>query len=218
METEILVSGTAVLRVLPDRAVLRVEVEGEAQTRDEAYAQAAPLATAVDQAIERRRDAVERVITASLVVHPRTRWKRGQSVRTGWRAARTTVLEVTGFAVLGDLMAELAAAGGAVDGPHWVLDADNPVYEEARRRAAADARVRADAYAGALGLRVTAVAWVAEPGLRRGGGGGGAEVAFARHAGAPMAAAGGFDETIEVTPDEVPVTASVEVGFTFGEA
>lgn len=218
METEILVSGTAVLRVLPDRAVLRVEVDGEGQARDEAYGQAAPLAAAVDEVLERHRGPIERVVTASLMVHPKTRWKRGQSIRTGWRASRVTMAEVTDFTILGDLLAELAAAGGAVDGPNWVLDPDNPVHVEARRQAAADARARADAYAQALGLRVVAVAWVAEPGLRRGSGGGFGDdgVAFARAAAAP--AGGGFDEPISVTPDELPVSAKVEVGFTFGAA
>lgn len=218
METEILVSGTAVLRVLPDRAVLRVEVDGEGQTRDQAYGQAAPLAAAVDEVLERHRGPIERVVTASLMVHPKTRWKRGQSIRTGWRASRVTIVEVVDFTVLGDLLAELAAAGGAVDGPNWVLDADNPVHVEARRQAAADARQRADAYAEALGLQVVAVAWVAEPGLRRGSGGGFGDdgVAFARAAAAP--AGGGFDETISVTPDELPVNCKVEVGFTFGAA
>jgi uncharacterized protein len=218
METEILVSGTAVLRVQPDRAVLRVEVDGEGQTRDQAYGQAAPLALAVDEVLERHREPIERTVTASLMVHPKTRWKRGQSIRTGWQASRVTIVEVVDFTVLGDLLAELAAAGGAVDGPNWVLDPDNPVHVEARRQAAADARQRADAYAEALGLRVVAVAWVAEPGLRRGSGGGFGDdgVAFARASAAP--AGGGFDETISVTPDELPVSCKVEVGFTFGAA
>ena len=49
------------------------------------------------------------------------------------------MLEVTDFAVLGDLLAELAAAGGRSTGLPGSLDPDNPVHVEARRRAAADA-------------------------------------------------------------------------------
>lgn len=52
-------------------------------------------------------------------------------------------------------------------GRFWQLDPDNPVYTEARRLAAEDARRRADAYASALGLGIGAVEWLAEPGLRR---------------------------------------------------
>ena len=216
MDTEIVVKGSATLRVMPDRAVLRVEVDGEGQSRDEAYRQAAPLATAVDGVVERHRPAVAQAVTASLTVHPRSRWKRGQSVRTGWRASRTTILEVTEFAALGDLLAELATAGGAVDGPDWVLDPDNPVHVEARRQAAADARARADAYADALGLRVTGLAWLAEPGLRQGGGPD-YPVAPAA-AGARLMAAGEVEEVIDVTPAEMPVRASVEAGFSYTDA
>jgi len=216
MDTEIVVKGSATLRVMPDRAVLRVEVDGEGQSRDEAYRQAAPLATAVDGVVERHRPAVAQAVTASLTVHPRARWKRGQSVRTGWRASRTTILEVTEFAALGDLLAELATAGGAVDGPDWVLDPDNPVHVEARRQAAADARARADAYADALGLRVTGLAWLAEPGLRQGGGPD-YPVAPAA-AGARLMAAGEVEEVIDVTPAEMPVRASVEAGFSYTDA
>jgi hypothetical protein len=216
METEIVVRGSATVRLLPDRALLRVEVDGDAQSRDEAYRQAEPLATRVDEVVERHRPAIDRVVTAALTVRPKTRWKRGESVRTGWRASRTTLLDVTDFAVLGDLFAELAAAGASVDGPTWAIDPDNPGHDEARHLAAADARERAAAYAAALGLRVTAVAWVAEPGLRLGRDGHTVELAAMAAPG--MARSAAIEETIEVTPDELPVTAQVEVGFTFATA
>ena len=155
---------------MPDRALVRVTIEADGAARDDAYREAARLAGQVDAALAHRQAAVDRTITTSLVVHPKTRWKKGESVRTGWRASRTSVVEVVDFSVLGDLLAELAAAGAAVDGPTWQLDPTNPVHHEVRRLAAADARTRADAYAAALGLRVTGVAWVAEPGLRQPGG------------------------------------------------
>jgi uncharacterized protein YggE len=65
MDTDIVVKGSATLRVMPDRAVLRVEVDGEGQPRDEAYRQAAPRAAAVDEVVERHRTAIAQVVTAS---------------------------------------------------------------------------------------------------------------------------------------------------------
>ena len=199
---------------MPDRALVRVEVEADGAARDDAYREAARLAGQVDAALAHRQTAVDRTITTSLVVHPKTRWRKGESVRTGWRASRNSVVEVVDFSVLGDLMAELAAAGAAVDGPTWQLDPTNPVHQDVRRLAAADARTRADAYAAALGLRVTGVAWVAEPGLRQPGQD---NVGYA-----PMmrsAFAGGApdqpEEVIDVTPDEITVDAAVDVAFTF---
>ncbi len=197
---------------MPDRAIVRVTIEADGSGRDDAYREAARLADRVDEAVAGRDTATDRVITTSLVVHPRTRWRKGESVRTGWRASRTSVIEVVDFSVLGDLLAELAAAGAAVDGPTWQLDPTNPVHTEVRRLAAADARARADAYAAALGLRVTGIQWVAEPGLRQPADAGGFTPMMAR-----MAVAGGVTEpdVIDVTPDEITVDAAVDVAFTF---
>jgi uncharacterized protein len=214
VDSEIVVRGTGQVRVLPDRASLRVEVDGDGGSRDEAYQQAAPLASAVDRVLEAHAERLARVVTAALAVQPKTRWRRGESVRTGWRASRVTLLDVTDFARLGDLFAELAAAGGAVQGPTWTIEPTNPAQDEARRLAAADARRRADAYADALGLRITGVAWVSEPGLRPGTNGGGPPMmrAMAMPAGAAESMA---DEVIDVSPEEMLLDTTVEASFTY---
>jgi hypothetical protein len=213
MDSEIVVRGTGEVRVLPDRAVVRVVVDGEGPSRDAAYDQAAPLAAQVDAVLDARADGIERTTVAALAVQPKTRWRKGESIRTGWQASRASVVEVTDLGALGDLFAELATAGGAVQGPTWQVDRTNPAHVEARRLAAEDARSRADAYAAALGLRVGGVAWVSEPGLRVGPPG---EIGpQARFAMAEAAIGGMAEDVIDVTPDEVMITAAVEVGFTF---
>jgi uncharacterized protein len=210
VDAEIVVRGEAVARVLPDRATVRAVVDGDGATRDEAYAAAAEPARAVDEVIERFGEVITRTSTSSLVVQPTTRWHKGESRRTGWRASRTSSIEVEDLGQLGDLAAALAVAGAAIDGPRWQLDPTNPIHEQLRQAAAKDARGRADAYASALGLGLGAVAWVAEPGLRRTDGG--EQALYAR---AAMGAHGGGEDVIEVTPEEIEVEVSVEVGFSF---
>ena len=61
-------------------------------------------------------------------------------------------------------MAGLVEASAAITGPEWTLAPTNPAHAEARRAAAEDARLRATAYAEALGLELGPVAWVSEPG------------------------------------------------------
>jgi len=214
MEDQVIVRGTGEARTLPDRAIVRVEIEGEGNTRDDAYREAARLAAAVDQVVARHADGIERNTTAALVVHPKSRWRRGESVRTGWRGSRTTLLEVVDFARLGDLFADVAGAGGAVAGPYWRLDPANPAHAEARRLAAEDARRRAETYAGALGLRITGISWIAEPGLR--------DRPEPQHVAFAAAAPGGArfeaaaaEEVIDITPEELTVGAAVDVGFRF---
>jgi uncharacterized protein len=214
MEAEIIVRGEGQARALPDRVLVTATVESEGGSRDEAYSATAELAKQVDEVLARHDGAIDRASTAALVVHPKTRWRKGEAVRTGWQASRTTVLDVVDFARLGDLIAELAAAGAAISGESWRLDPTNPAHGEARRLAADDARRRAHEYAEALGLTVQAVTWVAEPGLRKGDSGGGWHPVARNIAYSPTA--GGEDaEIIDVAPDEMVVSAAVEVGFTF---
>lgn len=66
---------------------------------------------------------------------------------------------------IGRLMSQaVARARARVDGPPWRFKPDNPARAEACRQAATDARRKAGAYAGALGLRLGEVLKVAEPG------------------------------------------------------
>jgi len=212
MEREIVVKGEGEARCLPDRAVVGVTVDAQSSSRDGAYQEAAATAKQVDDAIESRRAALGRVTTAALVVQPTTRWRKGEVSNTGWRAARTSRVEVTGFEQLGELIAELTAAGADISGPRWEIDAGNPVHRDARRAAAEDARRRAEDYAAALGLGLDEVAWITEPGLRAAPANGSIRALAA----AGMPPSPDANEVIDVTPEELTVGATVEVGFALG--
>jgi uncharacterized protein YggE len=212
MEPEIVVRGTGELQVLPDLATLQIVVSADHATPDGAQARRGEVVEQVDAVLAAHAEAISRTLPAAVGVQPRTRWQRGEAVQTGWRATRTTLVEVTGLDAIGRIMAAVAQAGAEVTGPRWSLVPDNPAHEAARRAAAADARRRAEAYADALGLTLGPVAWVAEPGLRRPGPDGGGYMA--PRAAMTLAAAGGVEGAVEeVTPAEVTIEAAVEVGF-----
>lgn len=211
MEREILVEGAAEVRVPPDRAIVHATVDADGPDRDEAYRAAAAAAADVDAVLADHAAAIDRTTTAALLVQPLTRWRDGESLRTGWRATRQTALEVTDFERFGELLAALAAAEAALAGPTWRVDAANPAHHRVRREAAADARRRAVAYADGIGLAVGTVLWMAEPGLRApedGRPGRGAELMAAMAV--PMAPDA---PTIDVAPDELTIRAAVEVAF-----
>jgi uncharacterized protein YggE len=90
-----------------------------------------------------------------------------------------------------------------------VIDDDNEAHRTVRRDAAADARQRAEDYASGLGVATGEVVAVNEPGLRT------ETFAAAELSFAPQArAAGGMpDEVIDVQPEDVVITAAVEVTF-----
>jgi len=206
------VRGEGEVRTLPDRATIRVTVEANEVSRDDAYRGAAGLSAAVDAVLQDEEGAIDRVITTGLVVQPRTRWRKGEAVRSGWRASRTTVVELAVLDHVGELLARLVGAGASISGPEWSVSATHEAQREARRDAALDARRRAEDYAAALGLTLTGVAWVSEPGLR--GGGEAPPVPMARAAAMARFAGEAAEEApIDVSPEEITVRASVEVGF-----
>jgi uncharacterized protein YggE len=213
MEREIVVRGTGEACALPDQANLRVEVTADRKTQEEAHDARTKLAAAVDEVLDRQADAIARTTIASLVVQPRTRWHRGEDIRSGWRASRTSFVDVVMMDAQGEIMAGLVDAGAAVQGPQWSMAPTNIAYDQARAAAAEDASRRAQSYAAALGLSVGPVAWVAEPGLRRPPGPPvPVEVGIAPMAAAAVVATDAEPE--RVTPAELTVRVDVEVGFT----
>lgn len=211
MEQEIIVRGYGEARSMPDRAIVHVTIESKSRSRKAAYANAAEISAEVDRVVENRRDTIARETATGMVVQPTTKWEKGENIRTGWMAVRTSSLEVVGFDQLGELTAELATAGAAISGPRWELGPNNLAYREARRSASEDARHRAEDYASALGLGVDGVSWISEPGLRLSGDFG--EPTRMRAAAMPSMAPSEDEEIIEVTPQEITAAATVEVAF-----
>ncbi|HZM29796.1 MAG TPA: SIMPL domain-containing protein [Acidimicrobiales bacterium] len=212
MEPEIVVRGTAEARALPDRARLRVDVTADHRDQDAAYRARAEIAARVDAVLAEHAAAVDRTTVAGLRVQPRTRWANGRELHEGWRASRTTLVELVGLDALGPIMAGLVEAGAAVTGPDWTLAPTNPAHAEARRGAAEDARLRAAAYAEALGLDLGPVAWVSEPGLRKGVPAGGPPP-VTRGTAVAFRAADAEPPAEDLPASEMTVEAAVEVGF-----
>jgi uncharacterized protein len=221
MEREVVVRGIGEARALPDLASLTVEVTADHKSRDEAYQARSLLAARVDEVLTLHKDAIARTTLASLWVQPLTRWHRGEELHTGWRASRTSFVEVSGLDSLGDIMSGVVEAGAAVRGPQWSMAPTNPAYDRARRVAAEDARTRAESYAEALGLLLGPVAWVAEPGLRDGPGRPPAPVPVAAQVtrldaetlAAGSAAPEATEPTENLTPSEMTIEVALEVGF-----
>jgi len=208
LEQQIAVCGEAERQAPADLAALMVVVQVDSVDQATAYERAAELTAAVDAVLEQRTSAIGLRQAAVVVVQPTTRWVDGEEQRTGWRAVRSTSLDVTALDELSPLLAELVAAGAIVHGPAWRLRPEHPVAAEVRAAAAADARNRATSYAEGLGVRVGRVDWIAEPGLRAVPLGG--QMGSAR--GRAMAMAAESSE-MAVAPATLTVTAAVEVAF-----
>ena len=207
-DQQIIVRGEAEREAPADVAALSVVVQVDAADQAGAYQRATELSASVDDVLEQRASALGPRQAAVVVVQPTTRWVDGEEQRTGWRAVRSTSLDVTALDELSPLLAELVAAGAIVHGPAWRLRPEHPVAAEVRAAAAVDARNRATSYAEALGVRVGRVDWIVEPGLRAVALGG----QMGSAPGRLMATAAESGE-MAVAPATLTVMASVEVAF-----
>jgi uncharacterized protein len=203
------VRGVGEVRTMPDLASVRVGVDGEGVSRDEAYQKASATASAVDGVLAAFESAIDRVTTAGLAVQPNTRWRKGETQRTGWQALRVSVVEIIDTSRVGELLNALAGAGASISGLCWMVAPANEAFALARRRAGHDARERAEQYAHALNIKLGPVAWASEPGLR----GTGRIDAMAARAAAGGMGAGAAEEPISVNPEEVTIHATLEVAY-----
>jgi uncharacterized protein YggE len=208
-----IVRGVGEVRVMPDLASVQVGIDAEGQSRDEAYQKASTTASAVDGVLAEYEAAIGRVTTAALDVQPTTRWRKGETRRTGWQASRVSVVEINDTSRLGELLNALAGAGASISGLCWMVAPANQAFALARQRAGQDARARAEQYAQALSIKLGPVAWAAEPGLRSTG----RIDAMAARAAAGAMGAPAAEEPISVNPEEVTIHAALEVGYSIAQ-
>jgi hypothetical protein len=160
----IVVSGTGRVSVEPDVADLRLGVAVTRATVDAARAVAAEtmaaiLAAVADAGVERRD-----VRTALLSVQPRYEYRENQPpTLAGYDLANVVEVTVRDLARLGDVVdGTLKAGATSLDQLSFRLADPEPAEREARLRAMAVARARADVLAEAAGLAIVAVSDIVE--------------------------------------------------------
>lgn len=211
------VVGTASRWQKADHADVTFTVTRQGRSSADAVTAAGEAYAALDAALAGAAGSIERRTTTSLSVHetghhdPET----GRWVRDGFEAARS---QTARFAPMAGAGAALRSIVGAVpdlalQGPSFGLRPDNPVHAEVRAEAAASARSSAEAYASGVGLVLGEVLRLTEPGTS-GGGPPWADAPMARmamKAGAPFDDGSGAAVLVDLTDEDVEVTATIEL-------
>jgi uncharacterized protein YggE len=203
------VRGESAVPVQPDELRLQLTLTEVRQAVGEAYDEVAKRAAQLAGVLsELGIDESARSTSAVLVREEREYDdERGRTVHRGYSATSSTHLRVADPSIAGRLIQQAVTETGAqVSGPWWHVAEENPARLEACRRAASNARAKAEAYAEALGTRLGAVAEVSEPDPRVGPG-----VHRAAQAGfMPLMPDG---PEIPVEGGELEVRAAVEVSY-----
>lgn len=165
-EGSIIVSGTGRVAVSPDVADLRLGVVVTRPTVDAARAEAASTMTAIIAALDtagiERRD----VRTSLVSVQPRYDYRDGKApLLTGYEISELVEVTVRDLERVGDVIDGTLAAGATrLDDLSFRVADPTAAEREARQRAMAEARARADVLAEAAGISVTGVVGIVEGG------------------------------------------------------
>ncbi len=203
---QISVSGTGRVELAPDMATVRIGVTHQDEEAGVAMQMTSDAVAAMLGRVEELGIAARDVQTAGLSLNPVWRERpvepgqSGEMAISGYEASNLVTLRLRNLAQVGDVLGALISDGAnRLDGLSFGLQDPQAAADAARRAAVADARRKAELYAGAAGVTLGAVTSLSETG------GGGRPMMMEM---ASMRA-----DSVPVAAGEVGVTAQVQMVF-----
>ncbi len=160
-----IVASGEVTRV-PDMAVVSAGVQTMQPTATAAIEQNAAQMERVRAALKRAGIADKDIQTSSISLNPDYRYVENQPPQlTGYRASNNVSVKFRDLKRTGSILDALVREGAnQINGPSLTIDKPESAYDEARTKAIANGRARADLYARALGMRIVRLLAVSESG------------------------------------------------------
>ncbi len=159
-------STTGTVSRVPDLAVISAGVVTRAPTASGAISDNAARMERVRAALKRAAIADKDIQTSSINLSPEYRYESNQSpVLTGYQASNTVSIRFRDIRKSGEILDALVAQGAnQINGPSLTIEHPEAALDEARLKAIAAGRARAELYARAMGMRVVRVLSVSESG------------------------------------------------------
>ena len=164
--TRLDINATGEVTRVPDIATISAGVTTQAATAVEAISQNAARMERVRAALKRAGIADRDIQTASINLSPQYRYVENQApVLTGYQASNQLSVRFRDIRASGKILDALVGEGAnQISGPNLSIEHPETALDEARTKAVAAARARADLYARALGMRVVRVISLSESG------------------------------------------------------
>ena len=164
--TRLDISATGTVSRVPDLAIISAGVVTKSTTATGAIADNATRMERVRAALRRAGIADKDIQTSSINLNPDYRYDNNQPpVLTGYQASNNVSVKFRDIRNSGKILDALVAEGAnQINGPSLTIDKPEGAYDEARVKAIAAGRTRADLYARALGMRVVRLVSVSESG------------------------------------------------------
>lgn len=164
--TRLDISATGEATRVPDIAIISAGVTMQAATATDALGQNATRMERVRAALKRAGVADRDIQTASISLQPQYKYVENQApILTGYQASNQLSVKFRDIRASGKILDALVGEGAnQINGPNLTIDHPEAALDEARGKAIATGRARADLYARALGMRVIRVISVSESG------------------------------------------------------
>lgn len=164
--TRLDVSATGEVTRVPDVAIISAGVVSRSQTASGALQDAATRMRRVLLALKGAGVSERDVQTNHVSLNPEYRYENNQPPQlVGYTASNNVTIRFRDIGSSGRILDALVAQGAnQINGPSLVVDKPEAALDEARAKAIATARARAELYARTMGLRVIRVVSVSEDG------------------------------------------------------
>ena len=164
--TRLDISATGEVTRVPDVAIISTGVVTRAPSATGAIQQNAARMERVRSALKRAGIADKDIQTSSINLNPEYNYEQNRPPRlTGYQASNQVSVRFRDIGDTGKILDALVAEGAnQISGPNLTIDKPEEALDEARIKAIANGRARADLYARALGMRVVRLLSVSESG------------------------------------------------------
>ena len=164
--TRLDISATGEVTRVPDVAIISAGVVTRAPTASAAIEQNAARMERVRAALKRAGIEDRDIQTSSINLNPDYQYTNNQPPRlTGYQASNMVSIRFRDIKNTGKILDALVAEGAnQINGPSLTIDKPEAALDEARTKAIANGRARAELYARTLGMRVVKLLSVSEGG------------------------------------------------------
>jgi uncharacterized protein YggE len=164
--TRLDISATGEVTRVPDVAIISAGVQTLQPTATGAIEENAARMERVRAALKRAGIDDKDIQTSAINLNPEYQYDQNRPPRlTGYRATNTVNVKFRDLKRTGAILDALVAEGAnQINGPNLTIDKPETALDEARTKALANGRARADLYARALGMRVVRLLSVSEGG------------------------------------------------------
>ncbi len=164
--TRLDITATGEVTRVPDVAIISAGVVSRAATASAAMQDAANRMDRVLAAPKRAGVESRDIQTSSVNLNPEYRYPENKSPElTGYTASNTVTVRFRDIRNSGKILDALVSEGAnQINGPNLTIDKPEAALDEARAKAVAEGRARAELYARSLGLHVARVVAVSESG------------------------------------------------------